>query len=147
MKRDINWEKVKGITFLIVFVGSLIGFAVFMFLKMYLVGMGCFVLGVASWFIVALLAHIKNKKMQKEKGKPNYIKQTATVISCSVASERDRIKDYLISNSSKYRLVINYNEKKIVLYSNKVYKKDDIITIMVNTKAPKNYPNSIIIWQ
>jgi len=22
-----------------------------------------------------------------------------------------------------------------------------IITIMVNTKAPKNYPNSIIIWQ
>ena len=64
-----------------------------------------------------------------------------------MASERDRIKDYLISNSSKYRLVINYNEEKIVLYSNKVYKKDDIITIMVNTKAPKNYPNSIIIWQ
>ncbi len=64
MKRDINWEKVKGLIFLIVFVGSLIGFAVFMSLEMYFVGMGCFVLGIVSWFIVALLAHIKNKKMQ-----------------------------------------------------------------------------------
>lgn len=148
MKRDINWEKVKGITFLIIFVGSLIGFAVFMSLEMYFVGMGCFVLGIASWFIVALLAHIKNKKMQKEKGKPNYIKQTALVISCSVASESDRIKDYLVSNKSlKYRLVINYNDEKVVLYSNKVYKKGDSVTIMVNAKAPINYPDSIIIWQ
>ncbi len=147
MKRNINWEKVKGLIFLIVFVGCIIGTVVFMSLGMIIVGSTCLLVAIISWMLVALLAYIDNKKNKKEEGKPNYIKQTATVISCSVASERDRIKDYLISNSSKYRLVINYNEEKIVLYSNKVYKKDDIITIMVNTKAPKNYPNSIIIWQ
>lgn len=146
----IDWDKVKGTIFLIVFVGCCAGFVIFMSLGMWFVGGTCFIVGVLSWFVAALIAYIDNKKWKSKKSKERYVKQNGLVVNCRLATEKDVKEDILLDanlETKKYKIIVSYNNKNITVYSRKAFKPGDSITIMVNQDVPLGHYRSIIIWE
>lgn len=147
---SVDWDRVKGTIFVVVFVGCCLGFVVFSALGKYLTGGICFIAGVLSWFVAALFAYIDNKKWKKKRSKERYIKQTALVVDCTIATEKDVKDDFMLDADltiRKYKIIGNYNNKKLTLYSSKPFKPGDSITIMVNPSVPLGWPRSVVIWE
>ena len=134
-KQSNKGDIIKGLLFVSVFLGCIIGFVVCMSLDLYVWGFVCFGCGFGEILIAFIVVKIvETSSLRLRKGR-TYTKSTAVVLGCTMSSQTTTGSERHthISNTT-YKVFLN---NKAIAFSKEYYVPGEKVDINIDTKNPK----------
>ncbi|MBD5390466.1 hypothetical protein HDR67_00420 [bacterium] len=138
-----NWrmsstaDKIKGILFLVFFLGCIIGFMVLMSSGHIMYGLICFGVGAGTIVLALIVVKLLERRSLHLKEGRDYTKAKATVLSCTMSSQSTTgtRRKYISNTTYKVQLRISSNRTGVA-YSKESYEIGDRVIINIDTKNP-----------
>ena len=138
-KQSSKGDIVKGIVFVSIFIGCIVGFVIFISLgKEYTVwGFVCF--GAGALEIIGSLVVVKfleRRSLKYKKGR-NYRKATALVLGCTLSSQSSTGERHKHIRNTTYKVFLELNNERVTTYSKEYYEIGEKVDVNIDEKNPK----------
>ena len=132
-KKDI----VKGLLFLISFLGFLVGFVVCMMLEYMIWGFVCFGLGAGEIILALIIVKLLQRRSIKLKRGRTYKKAIALVLGSTISSQSTTGSKSVSVGNTIYKVYLKIKEDKFIAYSKEYYSAGEKVDVNIDVKKPK----------